>query len=87
MEINIDNKNIINRLSRAEGQIRALRQAVEQNELADCSSFVIQIKAARSALKSANEQFVIDHIKKCQLLDPEERDRQISETLKVLASD
>ena len=87
MKLNTDNKKIINRLSRAEGQVRALREALEQNALTDCSTFVVQIKAARSALKSANEQFVMYHIRTCQLLEPDERDKQISETLKVLASD
>lgn len=82
-----DYKKIINRLSRAEGQIRALREALEQNKVSDCKKFVTQIKAARSALKGANEQFVIDHIKECQLLSPEERDKEIAEALKIISSD
>jgi DNA-binding FrmR family transcriptional regulator len=80
-------KNIINRLSRAEGQVRALREALENNGITDCKQFVTQIKAARSALRSANEQFVIDHIKDCQKLQPNERDERIAEALRIISTD
>ena len=84
---NTNTKKIINRLSREEGQVRALREALEQNNITDCKHFVTQIRAARSALKSANEQFVIDHIKDCQTLQPVHRDAQIAEALKIISSD
>lgn len=87
MEIKPEFKKIINRLSRAEGQVRALRESLEQNKVTDCKKFVTQIRAARSALKSVNEQFIIDHIKECQLLEPTERDEKISEALKIISSD
>lgn len=87
METNPDFKKIINRLSRAEGQVRALREALEKNKITDCKQFVMQIRAARSALKGANEQFIIDHIKLCQLLTPQERDKKIAEALRIISSD
>lgn len=82
-----DYKPLIDRLSRAEGQIRALRVALEQDSISDCRSFMTQIKAARSALKRTSEQYVLHHIKECQSLPAKERDDQISDALKVLASD
>lgn len=87
METNSNFKKIINRLSRAEGQIRALRETIEKNKTTDCKHFVTQIRAARSALKSVNEQIVIDHIKECQILQPKERDEKIAEALKIISTD
>ncbi|MCA9354068.1 MAG: metal-sensitive transcriptional regulator [Candidatus Kaiserbacteria bacterium] len=82
-----DTKQLLNRLSRAEGQVRALRVALERGEVTDCKAFMSQIKAARSALKHTSEQFVLQHIHKCQALPSAKRDEQIAEALKVLASD
>ena len=80
-------KPLIDRLSRAEGQIKALRQALETEDVKDCKKFISQIKAARSALKRTSEQYVLHHVKECQKLPTKERDEQISEALKILASD
>ena len=80
-------KSLLDRLSRAEGQVRALRLALEKGEVNDCKAFISQIKAARTALKRTSEQFVLTHISSCQSLPAIERDTQISEAIKVLASD
>lgn len=82
-----DIKLLLDRLSRAEGQVRALRLALEQENITSCKDFISQIKAARTALKRTSELFVLGHIQKCQSLPTKERDLQISEALKVLASD
>jgi DNA-binding FrmR family transcriptional regulator len=83
----IEYKTLIDRLSRAEGQVRALRLALESGDLKDCKAFMSQIKAARSALKRTSEQYVLKHIHTCQALPKKEREKQIEEALKVLASD
>lgn len=80
-------KSLLDRLSRAEGQIRALRTALEQDNISDCKEFISQIKAARSALKRTSEQYVLQHINTCQDLPKKKREEQIKEALKVLASD
>lgn len=80
-------KTLTDRLSRAEGQVRALRQALESGDIADCKAFISQIKAARTALKRTSEQYVLHHIHKCHKLPAAERDEQIAEALRVLASD
>lgn len=87
MENSEKRKALIHRLSRAEGQVRALREALEQDAVTDCKAFISQIKAARSALKHASEQYVLHHIGQCQAYPPEQRDAQIAEAIKVLASD
>lgn len=80
-------KSLLDRLSRAEGQIRALRHSLEEDETCDCKAFISQVKAARSALKRTSEQFVLHHINSCQSLPHKEREAKIEEALKVLASD
>jgi DNA-binding FrmR family transcriptional regulator len=80
-------KTLLNRLSRAEGQIKALQHALEHDEIEDCKQFISQIKAARSALKRTSELYVLHHIKECQALPEETRDEQIESALRVLASD
>ena len=82
-----DTKQLLDRLSRAEGQIRALRTALEKDEITDCKAFISQIKAARTALKRTSEQYVLQHINHCQSMPAKERESQISEALKVLSSD
>lgn len=80
-------KPLIDRLSRAEGQIRALKQSLEAGTITDCRDFITQVKAARSALKKTSELYVLKHIQNCQSLPKAERDEQIKDALKVLASD
>lgn len=80
-------KLLIDRLCRAEGQVRALRTKLGRDEVTDCKAFMSQIKAARSALKRASEQYVLHHIHRCQHLPSGERDKQIEEALSILASD
>jgi DNA-binding FrmR family transcriptional regulator len=88
MKINYTNKKpLLDRLSRAEGQIRALRQALEEDKVKDCKEFISQIKAARTALKRTSELFVYEHIQTCQQLPTKKRDEQIKEALNILASD
>lgn len=80
-------KPLINRRSRAEGQIRALRKTLTEDSNHDCTAFMTQIKAARSALKRTGEQYVLEHIHKCQSLPNKTRDEQIAEAIRVLSSD
>ena len=80
-------QSLINRLNRAEGQVRALREALQEDKVTDCKAFMIQIKAARSALKHTSEQYVLQHIKKCQDLPAAAREEQIAEAISILASD
>ena len=80
-------KKLINRLNRAQGQINALRKMVESEEKQDCKQFISQVKAARSALKGVSEQYVLAHIHTCQSLPQKQKEGQIEEAIKILASD
>lgn len=77
---------MLDRLSRAEGQIRALKCHLETGAM-DCQNFVFQIKAARSALKAVNEEYIITHLGTCQKLPRDEREKQMADAIRLLASD
>lgn len=80
-------KKMIDRLSRAEGQVRALRALLESNKPHDCKKFITQVKAARSALKGVSEEYVIAHIHTCQSFSEKKRREEIDAAIKLLASD
>ncbi len=80
-------KQLINRLNRAEGQIRALRQHLEDDTLTDCREFITQVKAARAALKRASELYILEHIHQCDNLPKEKRGEKVTEAINLLASD
>lgn len=82
-----ENKAILDRLSRAEGQIRALREQLTEDGEKDCKAFIAQIKAARSALRSASNAYVKHHIQLCQQLPAKERDEQITEAISLLSQE
>lgn len=77
----------MDRLSRAEGQIRSLRNTLLDSKNPDCKQFISQVKAARSALKAVSETFIAEHIQTCQRLPAKERDKQISQAIKLLNTD
>ncbi len=80
-------KNLLHRLNRAEGQIRALKAMLDNDGGEDCRDFIIQIKAARAALKRASEQYVLAHIHHCDVLPKKEREAKVTEAINLLASD
>ena len=81
---NIDRKKIINRFSRIEGQIRAIKNNLENNEIKDCQDFIIQLKAVRGALRKAGDQFIVNYIQKCQSLPVQKRNQEITKVLEIL---
>ena len=60
-------KELINRLSRIEGQIRGVKRMVENN--AYCIDIIIQVSAANAALNSFNRELISSHIKTCVTQD------------------
>ena len=59
----IDSKDMLNRLSRIEGQVRGVRAMVEEERY--CTDIVMQISAIQSALNSFNKVLLEKHIKSC----------------------
>ena len=54
-------KDLINRLSRIEGQVRGIKKMVENN--AYCPDILIQVSAVNAALNSFNKVLLANHIR------------------------
>lgn len=56
-------RDLINRLSRIEGQIRGIKGMVEKG--CYCPDIMVQVAAANAALNSFNKALLADHIRTC----------------------
>ncbi|MBQ4556575.1 MAG: metal-sensing transcriptional repressor [Clostridia bacterium] len=56
-------KSLINRLSRIEGQIRGIRNMVEND--AYCTDILTQASAVSAAIDAFNRELLANHIKTC----------------------
>ena len=56
-------KDLINRLSRIEGQVRGVKGMIEKD--AYCPDILIQVSAITAALNSFNKVLLGNHIKSC----------------------
>lgn len=56
-------KELMTRLSRIEGQVRGIKNMVENDGY--CNDILIQISAVRAALSSVSTKILEDHIKTC----------------------
>ncbi len=60
-------KDLQNRLSRIEGQVRGIRRMVEED--AYCTDILIQVAAVNAALNSFNKVLLANHIRTCVAQD------------------
>ncbi len=65
-----EHKDLMNRLSRIEGQIRGIRRMVEED--AYCIDILNQVSAANSALNSFSKVILSEHIRSCVAEDVRE---------------
>lgn len=56
-------KDLINRLSRIEGQVRGIKKMVEEERY--CVDILTQVSAVQSALNGFNRVLLTNHIKTC----------------------
>jgi DNA-binding FrmR family transcriptional regulator len=78
-----EQKALLTRLKRVEGQIRGIERMVEQN--AYCPDILVQVMAATSALNSFNKELLVCHIHSCVATDIKaSRDEAIDELCIVL---
>lgn len=73
-------KQVINRLKRAEGQIRGVIKLVEEG--ADCELILQQLKATRIALEAANRKVIANYMHKCYIQDKSNLDRVLDLLMK-----
>ena len=78
-----EHKDLINRLSRIEGQIRGIKNMVEND--AYCTDILVQVAAANAALNSFNKVLLANHIRSCVANDIREgKEETIDELVGVL---
>lgn len=76
-------KDLMNRLSRIEGQIRGIKGMVEKD--AYCPNILTQVAAANAALNSFNKVLLGNHIKTCVINDIREgKEETVDELLTTL---
>ena len=76
-------KNLMNRLSRIEGQIRGIKRMVEED--AYCIDILNQVSAANCALNSFTKVVLADHIKNCVAEDVREgKEDKLDELVRTL---
>lgn len=76
-------RDLINRLSRIEGQVRGIKGMVEKN--AYCTDILVQVAAVNAALNSFNKELLANHIKTCVTADIREgKEDTVDELVSVL---
>jgi DNA-binding FrmR family transcriptional regulator len=76
--------DILNRLSRIEGQIRGIKDM--GNEGRSCSDILTQLSAVQSALRQVSKLIVMDHLEHCVVkgIQDGELDTTIEDMSKVI---
>ena len=78
-----EKKKLVHRLNRIEGQIRGIRQMIENDVY--CTDELIQSAAAGAALGAFNRELIGAHLKGCVTRDIREgRDEVVDELLETL---
>ena len=78
-----EQRSLINRLSRIEGQVRGLRDMLQKD--AYCTDILVQVSAVNAALNSFNKVLLANHIRTCVAEDIREgKDETIDELVTVL---
>ncbi len=76
-------RDLLNRLSRIEGQVRGIKGMVEKNMY--CPDILIQVAAVNAALNSFNKVLLANHIRTCVARDIREgKDETIDELVATL---
>ena len=58
-----EQRSLINRLSRIEGQVRGLRDMLQKD--AYCTDILVQVSAVNAALNSFSKELLATHIRTC----------------------
>lgn len=61
--IHAHQKQVVNRLARVEGHVRAIKQMAAEGR--DCPEILLQIAAARKALDNTAKLILKDHLEHC----------------------
>ena len=76
-------KRLINRLNRIEGQVRGIRNMLENDTY--CTDILIQVSAINAALNALNKEILGNHIRTCVANDIKNgKEETIDELVSVL---
>ena len=79
-------KDLMNRLSRIEGQVRGIKGMLEKD--AYCPEILVQVSAVNAALNSFNKVLLANHIRTCVADDIRDgKDETVDELVKVTEAD
>lgn len=76
-----EQKKLIHRLNRIEGQIRGIRKMVENN--AYCTDILMQSAAVNAAVNAFNKDLIANHIRGCVVRDIREGKDEVIDELVV----
>lgn len=85
----MEHANIIPRLNRAQGQIKAVGRMIEDGRT--CEEIITQLRAARAALKAIEHEILEQHIRVCLLesaasANGNKREQKIDTLMKVICA-
>lgn len=72
-------QDLIHHLSRIEGQVRGVKNMVEEDRY--CVDIITQVSAIVASLNSFNKKLLSNHIKTCVVKDIREGDEQVVDEL------
>ena len=79
-------RDLVNRLSRIEGQVRGVKKMVEEDRY--CIDILVQVQAIQAALNVFNKTLLSEHIHSCVVKDIQEGNvecvDELCETIKKL---
>ena len=76
-----NHKKLIHRLNRIEGQIRGIRNMLEDD--AYCTDILMQSAAVNAAINAFNKELIADHIRSCVSRDIREGKDEVIDELVV----
>ncbi len=76
-----DHKKLIHRLNRIEGQIRGIRNMLEND--AYCTDILVQSAAVNAAINAFNKELIAEHIRGCVARDIREGKDDVIDELVV----
>lgn len=79
----VDRKKLINRVSRAEGQLRGIVKMMEEER--ECRDVVIQLAAVKASVEKIIHIIVTENLMECMIKDGEEvRKEQLEDALDLI---
>ncbi|HFI0676182.1 TPA: metal-sensitive transcriptional regulator [Streptococcus suis] len=83
--MNTDKKKMINRLKRAEGQLRGIQKMIEEEQ--ECIDIVTQLSAVRSSINSMMGMVIAQKVQDCienPSDNPDEQEARLQEAINLI---